>query len=99
MRQRGWINSESSAHIVAIQRKLYLWELRIQILMTKNKTWTYASGQKSTTQEAKSLIAWKEKDESATVNLYLTIAKKHSNRLEIAQEPSRSGIDIRVKKS
>lgn len=49
------------------------WRLRIQALMTKNKTWAYASGEKPAPQEVEALRTWKEEDGKAKADLYLAV--------------------------
>lgn len=45
----------------------------MRAIMTKNKTWTYASGEKPEPQAAESKLAWKEEDEKAKADLYLAV--------------------------
>lgn len=45
----------------------------MRALMTKNKTWAYASGEKPEPQTAESLQAWKDEDDKAKADLYLAV--------------------------
>ncbi|EFN62015.1 hypothetical protein EAG_09733, partial [Camponotus floridanus] len=49
------------------------WKLRIQALMTKNKTWAYASGERPAPQTAETLQTWREEDGKAKADLYLAV--------------------------
>ena len=52
----------------------------MQVVMTKNKIWRYASGAKMTpvvspnnTEETAALVLWKEEDKKTKADLYLRI--------------------------
>lgn len=71
----------SSLRIPMLTKTNYdTWKLRVQGILTKNKTWAYVNGRKlkpeaaeNNVQQAAVLETWIEEDEKARPDLYLTI--------------------------
>jgi len=64
----------NAIRIPLLSRENYdTWKIRIQTLMTKNKTWAYVNGTKPKSEAPAEARAWIEEDEKAKTDLYLAI--------------------------
>jgi len=64
----------NAIRISLLSRENYdTWKIRIQALMTKNKTWAYVNGTKPKPEAPAEARAWMEEDEKAKADLYLAV--------------------------
>jgi len=64
----------NAIRIPLLSRENYdTWKIRIQALMTKNKTWAYVNGTKPKPEAPAEARAWMEEDEKAKADLYLAV--------------------------